>query len=271
MGLFSKEPCAFCGKEVGMMSRTKMSSKDYICDDCRKKLNPFARADHLSKDQTAEMMARMERDEKALEGVKLIDRRLSVGRGQEIHFQSNIAAGLFTITTPQSKRFEHRPVFYFSDIREWNASEAFVNQAVGVSTARELVHDYTTVISLKEKRGADQRNDGWEIRFPYYSGLLPEILIKIPKEADPGEVRDFWKSICAVCGEWERSGTRRARDAHDLHIENAMSTLNDVVKAAVKGEGSEGIAEAVKKGIEKAQDIDAGKVKKKSLFEKLFG
>ena len=50
-----------------------------------------------------------------------------------------------------------------------------------------------------------------------------------------------------------------------------MSTLNDVVKAAVKGEDSDRIAEAVKKGIEKAQDIDAGRVKKKSLFEKLFG
>ena len=50
MALFSKEPCAFCGKEVGMMSRSKMSSKDYVCDDCCKKGNPFARVDHLTKD-----------------------------------------------------------------------------------------------------------------------------------------------------------------------------------------------------------------------------
>lgn len=33
-GTFGKQTCAFCGKEVGMMKRTKIKNDDFICSDC---------------------------------------------------------------------------------------------------------------------------------------------------------------------------------------------------------------------------------------------
>ena len=31
---FGKQPCAFCGAEVGMLKRTKIKNGDFICNDC---------------------------------------------------------------------------------------------------------------------------------------------------------------------------------------------------------------------------------------------
>lgn len=31
---FGKQPCAFCGNEVGMLKRTKIKNKEFICTDC---------------------------------------------------------------------------------------------------------------------------------------------------------------------------------------------------------------------------------------------
>lgn len=33
-GTFGKQTCAFCGNEVGMMKRTKIKNKEFICNDC---------------------------------------------------------------------------------------------------------------------------------------------------------------------------------------------------------------------------------------------
>ena len=35
MGLFSKEACEFCATEVGMLKRSKLASKEFICNDCK--------------------------------------------------------------------------------------------------------------------------------------------------------------------------------------------------------------------------------------------
>ncbi len=32
--IFGKKACAFCGKEVGMLKRTKIKNKEFICSDC---------------------------------------------------------------------------------------------------------------------------------------------------------------------------------------------------------------------------------------------
>ena len=39
MGLFSKEACVFCNTEVGMLKRSKLKTKEYICNECKRKTN----------------------------------------------------------------------------------------------------------------------------------------------------------------------------------------------------------------------------------------
>ena len=42
MGLFSKETCTFCNTEVGALKPSKLATKEYICNDCKRKTNRYA-------------------------------------------------------------------------------------------------------------------------------------------------------------------------------------------------------------------------------------
>ena len=67
MGLFSKEACTFCQTEVGMLKRSKLQTKEYICNDCKKKTNYFARMDHTSRAAAQRMMETMAQEAAAFE------------------------------------------------------------------------------------------------------------------------------------------------------------------------------------------------------------
>ena len=56
MGLFSKEACTFCGTEVGALKRSKLATKEFICNDCKRKTNYFARMDYTSKENAQRIM-----------------------------------------------------------------------------------------------------------------------------------------------------------------------------------------------------------------------
>ena len=68
MGLFSKEACVFCGTEVGMLKRSKLQTKEYICNECKRKTNPFARMDYTSKDDAQRMMDTLAQEAAEFEG-----------------------------------------------------------------------------------------------------------------------------------------------------------------------------------------------------------
>lgn len=53
-----------------------------------------------------------------------------------------------------------------------------------------------------------------------------------------------------------------------MHQTNAMQTASAMLKAAVKGEGIEGVAEKMQEGMQTSADIEAGKVKR-GLFGRL--
>ncbi len=48
--LFSKEACAFCGKEVGAMHRSKLKGGDFACNECAAKCSEFVRLSEMEKD-----------------------------------------------------------------------------------------------------------------------------------------------------------------------------------------------------------------------------
>ena len=56
MGLFSKEACTFCGTEVGALKRSKLATKEFICNECKHKTNYFARMSYTSKEAAQRMM-----------------------------------------------------------------------------------------------------------------------------------------------------------------------------------------------------------------------
>lgn len=61
---FKKQTCAFCGKECGMMSRTKIKGDEYICSDCDDKCSFFVRKGSFTKEELAGHMEYMERSDR---------------------------------------------------------------------------------------------------------------------------------------------------------------------------------------------------------------
>ena len=123
MGLFSKEACAFCGTEVGMLKRSKLQTKEYICNDSKKKTNPFARMDYTSKDNAQRMMDTLAQEaadfEKSFDSAE--NRFQSAERSfktwdlgsHRVQYRCNTRLGAFQIISENHSSYEHVPVFYF--------------------------------------------------------------------------------------------------------------------------------------------------------------
>lgn len=64
---FSKQPCAFCGNEVGMMKRDKIKDKEFICHDCRRTCSQYIQVYRHTKDELLGHMEYMKRQGKLYE------------------------------------------------------------------------------------------------------------------------------------------------------------------------------------------------------------
>ena len=61
---FGKQPCAFCGTEVGMLKRTKIKNKEFICNDCGYKCSRHIEKYRHTKEELLEHMEYMQRQER---------------------------------------------------------------------------------------------------------------------------------------------------------------------------------------------------------------
>ena len=93
---FGKQTCAFCGKEVGMMSRDKIKNDEFICSDCKRTCSRYIQVYRLTKDELLGHMEYMKRQGKLVESMEGLNARRvpSAGR-QGILFYDE--AGMFRI------------------------------------------------------------------------------------------------------------------------------------------------------------------------------
>lgn len=63
-GTFGKQVCAFCGNEVGMLKRTKIKNKEFICNDCKRTCSRFIQVYRMTKDELLGHMEYMKRQER---------------------------------------------------------------------------------------------------------------------------------------------------------------------------------------------------------------
>ena len=62
-GTFGKQPCAFCGNEVGMLKRTKIKNKEFICNDCSLGCSAYIQRYRYTKDELLGHMEYMKRQD----------------------------------------------------------------------------------------------------------------------------------------------------------------------------------------------------------------
>lgn len=62
--VFGKETCTLCGKECGMMHRTKIKGGEYVCSDCVRHCSKYVRLSELDKQEVLGHIEYMKRQEK---------------------------------------------------------------------------------------------------------------------------------------------------------------------------------------------------------------
>ena len=93
---FGKQPCAFCGAQVGMMKRTKIKNQEFICSDCRRTCSQHMDVYRYTKDELLGHMEYMKRQGRLYAGLGEPTRIVpGSGSRQAIEFYDN--HGMFRI------------------------------------------------------------------------------------------------------------------------------------------------------------------------------
>ena len=186
MGLFSKEACAFCGTEVGMLKRSKLASKEFICNDCKRKTNYFARMDYTSKDAAQNMMETLAQEEADFEASfdSAENRFQSAERSFKtwdlgslrVHYRCNTRLGAFQINLDDMSRYEHIPVFYFDTMIPYEfASE---NEILADIRRNEVTNMNVNYVNVEESKDAEGNVTSAAVVIPYNSDCIREIKLK---------------------------------------------------------------------------------------------
>lgn len=105
--LFGKKTCALCGKECGMMHRTKVKNGEYVCSDCTSQCSKFVRLSRLTTDEVRGHIEYMRRQNRLFEEVFSTARRERMPSQLDkegIEFCDEL--GMFRIVSRQNRKCE---------------------------------------------------------------------------------------------------------------------------------------------------------------------
>lgn len=276
MGLFSKEDCVFCGTEVGMLKRSKLQTKEYICNDCKRKTNPFARMDYTSKDNAQRMMdtlaqeaadfeASFDSAENRFQSAERSFKTWDLGN-HRVQYRCNTRLGAFQIISENHSRYEHVPVFYFDSMIPYRFADDNPNLADFRNS--EIMDSNAEYVTVKEEKDMDGKLTGCTVIIPYNDICIREIKLNgnVSDENDKDVFYDLAERINSDRKAWINRGIFDAERKNKMQMRNFGDTAAAVLKAAAAGESVE---DAVKQGIDTANAIEEGKAKQ-GFFGKLF-
>lgn len=272
MGLFSKEACAFCATEVGMLKRSKLATKEFICNDCKRKTNYFARMSWTSKEDAQRMMDGLGQEaadfEASFDGAT--NRFESAERSfntwdlgsKRVHYRCNTRSGAFQINLSDMSRYEHIPVFRFDRLLpyEFRSDDAMLSD-MRRSKVMDMDANY---VEVEVTKGDDGKVIHCMLTIPYDDACIREVKI----ESDTDDASAFHALADRINGDrrvWLTRGAHEQEQKDKMHARNVSDTAAAALKAAMTGGD---VTEAVKKGMDMANDIEEGKVRR-GFFGKL--
>ena len=280
MGLFSKEACTFCGKEVGIMHRSKLKTKEFICSDCRNKTNPFARMDYTTRDAAQKMMEQLPQDAEWLQSelkrleaertsrfVVQDDRDYDLG-SKRVNYKCVHALGVFQLYYSSLSHYQYSPVLYFDRILPYQFESDMDSTFFADSRRAEIMDKDAEFVKVNVSKDAEGKITSCEVVIPYQDNCIHEI--KISENVDSEEQCRPFYDLAAQINKDRRICIEQYMDdilrKERMQVRNLGDTAAAALKAAVTGGD---VQEAVKQGVETASDIEEGKVKQ-GFFGKLF-
>lgn len=262
MGLFSKEACAICGKEVGALKRTKIQNKEFICNECDDECSQYVDLYLLTKDDVISHIETMRMQEKlyaeVFEPVKAKENRITGRKNGGISFCDEL--GMFRVIDGfgNSGRKMHEIFRY--------------DQVMGYEPYAETVpgkNDEYSEIGVKINFAGNDRlgmGDSYGKRqHPFVEKEIKLCLEKKPSQKDAEKAIDTAESICRKF-DWifgvddsskaliqiglTKDEKRKVQAGTDM-VKGGLSMLK---AAKAKKAGEEVDEEAVKDQLQKAAD-----------------
>jgi hypothetical protein len=122
MGLFSKEHCYFCNKEVGILGRKKLHDCNFICKDCEKNCSAFLEVSRFNADFLQNNMEYMKKQDKlykeAFETLDKSEKIRIIGEAfYGIVFADSIA--MFEVINPMATKKNYKELFRYDYIKNY--------------------------------------------------------------------------------------------------------------------------------------------------------
>ena len=254
---FGKQVCAFCGKEVGMMSRDKIKNDEFICSDCKRTCSRYIQVYRLTKDELLEHMEYMKYQGKLVESMEsLKGRRVPSAGRQGILFYDE--AGMFRIYDMDKDHRYAMEMIRYDQVAKY---EPYIDEAEPDEPGKEKVFGECGV-KLTLVGGMDDltRMPKGLRAHPY---ITQEITVKVNDrdkhmgELDVNQIISHFNTIFGVNDNTKGlfsfgPTTQQKREREAMKAMGGM--FKEAIKAAKTGEVSEDAAAKVANAMNKVDD-----------------
>lgn len=254
---FGKQPCAFCGAEVGMLKRTKIKNKEFICNDCGRKCSPHIDKYRHTKDELLGHMEYMKRQQALYES--LGSPSLVVpGSGSREALEFYDDAGMLRIRDRDTDDRYPKELIRYDQVA---AYEPFCNESEPEEAGKPKVFDEcgVKITLVGGQMDADQEKRGLRPH-PYITRELEVVVNKDDKRIGMLDVDHIIHKFNAIFGVNDDTNglfsfgptTQQRREGEALKAMTGM--FGAAIRAAKTGEVSEEDAAAVTDAMDKAAD-----------------
>ena len=134
---FGKQPCAFCGTEVGMLKRDKIKDKEFICSDCRRSCSRFIQVYRMTKDELLGHMEYMKQQEKLYASLDAPS-QVVPGSGSREAIEFYDQAGMFRVRDLDTDNRYPKELIRYDQVA---AYESFCNESEPEEPGKPKVFD----------------------------------------------------------------------------------------------------------------------------------
>ena len=257
-GTFGKQSCAFCGAEVGMLKRTKIKNKEFICNDCKRTCSRFIQVYRMTKDELLGHMEYMKRQERLYNEIVGDPSRVVPSASSEQSIEFYDESGMFRIRDNDYDGRYTKELFRYDQVAKY---EPFCRESEPEEAGKPKVFDSCGVIITLVGCDTDLSRVPKGLRpHPYITQEIEVVVDKRDKHIGELNVNHIIQHFDCIFGVHDNTKglfsfgptTQQKREGEALKAMGGM--FKDAIKAAKTGEVSEDAKAKVQDAMNKVDD-----------------
>lgn len=259
---FGKQPCAFCGNQVGMLSRNKIKNKEFICNDCKRTCSRFIQVYRMTKDELLGHMEYMKRQERLYNEIIGAPSRVVPSASSEQSIEFYDESGMFRIRDQDYDGRYTKELFRYDQIAKY---EPFCRESEPEEPGKPKVFDECGVIISFVGSSTDMSDTPQGRRaHPYITEDIEVVVNKRDKHIGMLDVNQIICHFNHIFGVGDDTKglfnfgptTQQRREGAALKAMGSM--FGAAIQAAKTGEVSEEAAAKVADAMNKVDDAATG-------------